>query len=252
MLPRIFACVAMIALAAVLAADEPTKKKSPREALQAFGELIGSWRCTGTPNGTREEIQKNFWTEKMSWEWQFKDKDAWLKIGFEKGKYFTGGEVRYVPEKDHFTLTLTTAAKEKITYIGSIETRDKTKIVTFEREVNKDSQRLVFTLLHDNLYNYKFEEKPDGRPLYKMKWTVRRRQGRRGVRRGDRQARMHRLRRHRHDDGQLHGQNLLRLLLRLPRRIQRQPRQVRQGIRRKASEGEEEVRFPLCRRVRQA
>lgn len=172
MLPRFFAIAAGFALCAALAADEPAKK-SPREALQAFGDMIGEWRCTGEPNGTREEIQKGFWTEKMSWEWQFKDKDAWLKIAFDKGKYFTAGELRYVPEKDHFTLMLTTLQKEKITYIGAIETRDKTKIVTFEREANKDAYRLVFTLLHDNLYNYKYEEKPDGRPLYKMKWKVR-------------------------------------------------------------------------------
>ncbi len=172
MLPRSFAMLAVLALAAALSADEPTKK-SPREALQAFSDMIGEWRCTGEPNGTRDEIQKGFWTEKMAWEWQFKDKDAWLKIAFDKGKYYTGGELRYVPEKDHFALTLNTVQKEKITYIGTVEMRDKTKIVSFEREVNKDTQRLVFTLLHNNLYNYRYEEKPDGRPLFRMKWKVR-------------------------------------------------------------------------------
>jgi hypothetical protein len=173
MLPRIFAFVAVLGIAAFLDAHmTPPDAKSPREALQTFSDLIGDWKCTGTPNGTREEIQKGFWTEKMSWEWQFKDKDAWLKLAFEKGKNFTGGELRYVPDKDHFTLTLNTVKKEKITYIGNVEMRDKTKIVTFEREVGKDTERFVFTLLHNNVYNYRYEEKPDGRPLFRVKWKV--------------------------------------------------------------------------------
>lgn len=171
MLPRFFAIAAGFALCAALAADEPAKK-SPREALQAFGDMIGEWRCTGEPNGTREEIQKGFWTEKMSWEWQFKDKDAWLKVAFDKGKHFTGGELRYVPEKDHFTLTLTTVAKEKWTFLGSIETGEKTKTATFDRTGDKVAQRLVFILLHDNVYNYRFEEKTPDRALFKLKWKV--------------------------------------------------------------------------------
>jgi hypothetical protein len=171
MIPRILASLTLFGLVTLLAADQPTPK-SPREALQAFGGLVGDWKCTGTPTGSREEIQKGFWTEKMSWGWQFKGTDAWLKVAFEKGKHFTGGELRYVPDKDNFTLTLTTVAKEKITYVGAIETRDKTKIVTFERDDDKAKQQIVLTLLHDNVYNYRFEEKAEGKALFKTKWKV--------------------------------------------------------------------------------
>jgi hypothetical protein len=173
MLPRMIAFVAVLGLAAALDATQPeTKAKSPREALQAFSDLIGDWKCTGTPVGTREEIQKNFWTEKMSWEWQFKDKDAWLKIAFEKGKHFSGGELRYVPDKDHYTLTLTTVKKDKVTYVGTIEMRDQTKIVTFDRDADKETQRFVFRLLHDNVFRYTYEVKAEGRPLFAKKWSV--------------------------------------------------------------------------------
>jgi YHS domain-containing protein len=172
MLPRIFAIVAILGLAAALDATQPDAKKSPREALQAFSDLIGTWKCTGTPAGTREDKQKGFWTEKMSWEWQFKDKDAWLKIAFDKGKHFTGGELRYIPDKDHFTLTLTTVAKEKITFVGTIELRDQTKVVTFERDGDKETQRLVFRLLHDDVFRYNYAVKAEGRPLFSTKWEV--------------------------------------------------------------------------------
>jgi YHS domain-containing protein len=168
MLPRIFAFGLLFGIAAILGADQPTPKKSPRAALQAFSDLIGVWNGTGTPVGSREEVQRNFWTEKMTWEWQFKDKDAWLRVAFEKSKNFTAGELRYVPDKDHFTLTLTTPKKEKVTYVGKMAD----KKLTLDRDGDKESQRLVFTLLHDNYIRYNYEVKPDGRPLFSKKWSV--------------------------------------------------------------------------------
>src|SRR3712207_992209 len=76
------------------AADQP--KRGPKEALQAFNDLIGDWRATGVPEGTREKRQREFWTESLNWSWQFKGDDAWLTVGFDKGKHFTGGELRYL------------------------------------------------------------------------------------------------------------------------------------------------------------
>ena len=168
MLPRIIAIAAFLGLAATLGADQADKPKSPREALQAFSDLIGTWNGTGTPVGSLEEKQKKFWTEKMSWEWQFKNNDAWLKVGFEKSKNFSAGELRYVPDKNHFTLTLTTLKKEKITYLGTL---DKNKLA-LERDGDMESQRLVFTFLHANRFLYHYEVKPEGRPLFSKKWTV--------------------------------------------------------------------------------
>src|SRR5688572_10234112 len=107
---RIVALVALVAfvgVAASLDAQSPGQK-SPREALQPFGDLVGAWKGTGEPKGTREEVQKGFWTEKMEWGWKFKDKDAWIVVDFQKSKNFLRGELRYVADKDHFAMTLTT------------------------------------------------------------------------------------------------------------------------------------------------
>ena len=171
MLPRIAASLAILIMGSALIADQPTQK-SPREALQAFGELIGAWNGTGTPVGTREEVQKGFWTEKMDWGWKFKDKDAWIVVDFTKSKFFTSGELRYVPDKDHFTLTLNTVKKEKLVYVGQLETRDTTKVLTLEREGDKESQRLIFTFLHPERFLYRYEVKAEGRPLFAKKWSV--------------------------------------------------------------------------------
>src|SRR5436190_18597798 len=106
MMPRFFAVVALLAVAVAVSADPPAAKSS-RDALKVFGDQIGDWKCTGTPVGRPDDVQKGFWTERMTWGWKFKNKDAWIAIDFEKGKNFISGELRYVPEKDHFTLTMT-------------------------------------------------------------------------------------------------------------------------------------------------
>jgi YHS domain-containing protein len=171
MFARVFSLGTIVILGATLAAGQPPGK-TPREGLQPFNEVVGPWKGTGTPKGTKEEVQKGFWTETMEWGWKFKDKDAWIVIDFEKSKYFTQGELRYVPEKDNFALTLTTVAKEKLTFVGAIEKRDTTKILTLERAGDKEEQRLVFTFLHSNRFLYQYDVKAEGRPLFAMKWKV--------------------------------------------------------------------------------
>ncbi len=147
---------------------QPAKTPDPREKLRAFHDLIGVWNGTGTPIGTRAEIQRGFWTEKMTWGWQFKNGDAWIQIDFEKSKNFIAGELRVVPGKDQFALTLTTPAKEKQTYLGTLSD----KVLALERIENKDAHRLVFTFLHSNRFLYRYEIRADGRPLPSKKWSV--------------------------------------------------------------------------------
>ena len=114
--------IVLIALttAGALAADASGPRR-PKEALQAFNDLIGSWRAAGVPEGTREEKQKGFWTEMLQWTWQFKGDDAWLRVTIEKGKHFTDGELRYLPDKDRFRLTLHTPAKETVAFEGTLQ-----------------------------------------------------------------------------------------------------------------------------------
>jgi hypothetical protein len=168
---RILAFATLLAIAALLDAQSPGQK-SPREALQPFGDLVGPWKGTGEPKGSREDIQKGFWTEKMEWGWKFKDKDAWMIVEFKKSKHFLNGELRYLADKDQYAMTLTNLKNEKLTFTGTLEIRDTTKILTLDRDEGKESQRLVFTLLHSNRFLYRFETKSEERPLYSMKWKV--------------------------------------------------------------------------------
>ena len=146
-----FACAA-----ASTPADEPARR-TPREALQEFNDLIGSWRGTGEPEGTRAEKMRGFWTESVRWEWQFKGDDAWLRATFDKGKYFTAGELRYLPREDRFRLKMVTTGKETLDFEGTWSDNQLTVERTDDKA--KETQRLVFTLLRTNRYLYRCEVK---------------------------------------------------------------------------------------------
>jgi len=141
---------------------------SAREALQPFNDLVGVWRGTGIPSGTREEQQKGFWTETLECEWQFKGGDAWIKIVFDKGKYYTSGELRYLPGKGSFELVLQTLSKEKVSFIGKLQN----KVLALDRTTDKDVQRLVFTLLHPNRFLYRYEVRPAEKTFFSKVYQV--------------------------------------------------------------------------------
>ncbi len=154
---------------AALTDDQPVTKNS-REALRPFNDLVGSWRGTGTPEGTREQKQRGFWTETITWSWQFKGDDAWLRASFEKGKHLNSAELRYLPGQALFELVAQTPDKEKLTFQGRLVKNQ----LTLERD-NKDkeqSERIVLTLLHSNRFLYRCEVKPKERSLYTRLYEV--------------------------------------------------------------------------------
>lgn len=160
--------VAFAAVAAVRA--DSAAKKNPKEALKAFNNLVGSWRGTGEPEGTRAEKQRGFWSETISWGWQFKGDDVWLRLVFEKGKHLSSGELRYVPGKDVYRLTVVTAAKETLSFEGKLDN----KRLTLERQDAKknETQRLVFSFLHANRFLYRYEVKPAERTSFVKVYQV--------------------------------------------------------------------------------
>ncbi len=161
---------ALVFVTGLTLAEDKAETKTPRQALQALNDLIGTWRGTGEPNGTREEKQRNFWQEKIAWEWQFKGKDVFLRAAFDKGKYFRTAELRYVPAKDCYRLTAATPDKKALVFEGKWEK----KRLTLERadEKKKETQRLVVSLLHANRYVYRYEVKAAGRTSFKEIYRV--------------------------------------------------------------------------------
>ena len=149
---------------------EPEKGPTPIASLQPLQGLIGSWRASGVPEGSTEEKQKGHWTETIDWSWKFKDKDCWLEVMFNKGKYFTRGEIRPGKEASTFQFKLDTTSKETWLFQGTL----KDKQLIFERtdEQTKDLYKLVIALLHDNRITYRMEVKGEGKTFAKRLYQV--------------------------------------------------------------------------------
>jgi YHS domain-containing protein len=149
-------------------ADPPAKPTS-KEALQAFNDLIGSWRGTGLPENKADK-QKGAWSETIRWEWQLPKDDIHLKVLFEKGKYFTEGQLRYLGDGDRYQLTLRTVEKQTLRFEGAL--KERTLTLDHEDKEKKETQRLIFRLLHDNRYVYQYEVKADGKATFTRVYQV--------------------------------------------------------------------------------
>ncbi|HTH47492.1 MAG TPA: hypothetical protein VMB21_08285, partial [Candidatus Limnocylindria bacterium] len=146
-----------------IAADPAAQAIAPKDALQPFNLLVGAWKGSGAPEGTRDERAAGAWSETIEWIWKFKGSDAWLAVTFEKGKHFTTGELHYTAspaKKDspkdaepRFTLTLTAPDKSTSRFVGTL----KDKVLTLDRADGPadEQQRLVISLLHHNRYLYR-------------------------------------------------------------------------------------------------
>jgi YHS domain-containing protein len=161
--------VLMLVVISVGQSAEAPAKKTAKEALQAFNDLIGSWRGTGMPEGTKAEKTKGAWQETVAWEWQFQGDPA-LKATYEKSKYFTEGRLRYLADKDAYQFEVQTVDKEKLVFEGTL----KEHVLTLEREDEgkKEAQRLTFNLLHDNRYLCSYEVKAAGKTTFAKVYQV--------------------------------------------------------------------------------
>jgi len=155
--------VSVLMLSTLLPAADPVSPKSMKEALQPFQGLVGSWKSTGYPEGTREERAKGFWNETLAVEWTVKGDDFRMIVAIDKGKYFASWDLHYLPAKSLYEMTATTPGKDKLTYTGTLAVgKQKEQILTLDRtdDAAKEDQRVVITLLHSNRFLYRFETRP--------------------------------------------------------------------------------------------
>jgi hypothetical protein len=168
---------AALVLASLLVAQAPASR-SDKEALQPFNDLIGTWKCTGTLSGSKEEQARNFWTETLDVQWQFKGQTAWLRFDFKKGERqpaagvplvpMLRGELRPMPKSDGYQFDLVTADEKKHTFTGTRSGR----MLTLERDENDVQHRLIFTFLHANRFLYRYETRAAGKALATRHWQV--------------------------------------------------------------------------------
>jgi hypothetical protein len=100
-------------------AQDSKKRQELLKGLQALNEFVGVWNGDGKTTALGKP--KGSWTEVLEWGWRFKGDDVWMTWKLKDGKFYKNGDLRYVPSKQGFELTLADLKGGKIVYEGKLE-----------------------------------------------------------------------------------------------------------------------------------
>jgi YHS domain-containing protein len=142
------AALVLAVSAGCLRAEDETK-----EALRALQDFIGGWKGNGGPFKAKP-APAELWSETIEWGWRFK-----------------GGELRYLPAKKIYQLTLTDAKGGKRTFDGDF----KDNYLRLERTDpdTKEVQKVTMNNAAEGVrFIYTFERKPEGRTLFIKDYQV--------------------------------------------------------------------------------
>ncbi len=170
-LMRSFCAAAVLFPAAARAADE-SPADARKAALQELNNYVGSWKGTGGPDKPRPGPNDPTWNETIAWSWRFKGDDAWLTFAIKDGKYFSGGEVRYLPTQKVYQLTVADAKKQKLEFRGKLDAKG---YLVFERadKATGATQQLTMNLAGDGArFIYRFATRPKGGTVFSKQYMV--------------------------------------------------------------------------------
>ncbi len=146
------------------------KKKGSIEVLQPLKDLIGDWKAIGQLENARNTPTKGFWNEVVHWYWQFQDGEAWFNVVFDNGKYFSKGSLKYISNSEKYQLTLTDVKGTEQLFSGSLVNGD---LELFREDAAKnESQKMVFSFLHDGRFLYRYEVKGEGKTDFSRVYKV--------------------------------------------------------------------------------
>jgi hypothetical protein len=170
---RLLAGTALLALTLLARAgfsadkDEPS---TPKEALQALNDFIGEWNGNGGPVKANPPSSA-LWKETLSWSWRFKGDDAWLTLAVQNGKYYKGGELRWLPDTKRYQLTLTDKTGKKQVFAG--ELKDDVLVLERTDPATKETQQIKMNTAAEGIRLIVLvSHKPEGRTLYVKDYQV--------------------------------------------------------------------------------
>ncbi len=158
---------ALFSLVPGLRAAEATDQDKAKEALQELNDYIGAWKG----NGALEKSATDTWKETVTWTWRFKKDDVWLVLTIKGGKYFKGGELRYLVDKERYQFTAFTQEGKKRVYEGSLK---KNRLILERKDpATKETQQLKMNLAGGGIrFIYTFAHKPANRTLFTSDYMV--------------------------------------------------------------------------------
>lgn len=158
--------VAALVVVAVLGAQSShgAPPAAVKEALQELNEFIGEWKGSGGPLNKPRPGPTEIWQEKLSWSWRFKGDDIWLSLTIKDGKYFKGGDLRYLPDKKRYQLIATDLADKKLTFVGELK---KDRLVLERPDADrKETQILTMNVAAEGVrFIYRAKHVPEGKTV---------------------------------------------------------------------------------------
>lgn len=163
--------ISLIAMFQVMAGGAGKQAQETKEALQALQDYIGSWKG----NGTSEKNKSEIWNEKVAWSWRFKGQDAWLTLDFSQSRVFKNGEIRYLPDKKVYELTLLDKKDNKQILRGKLTGPKKDKLVLERQDAEtKETHQLALNMAAGGIGSvYTYSTKPENRTIYTRQWQLR-------------------------------------------------------------------------------
>jgi YHS domain-containing protein len=146
--------------------------EAAKDALKELQDFIGGWKGNGSPDKPRPSPTDPVWSETLNWSWRFKGDDAWLTLDVKNGKHLKGGEMRYLPGKKAYQLTVTDADGKKLVFEGRL----RREVLTLERvdPQTKETQQLKMNVAGDGvIFNLYYARRAGGTTLWKKEYRVR-------------------------------------------------------------------------------
>ncbi len=163
--------VALLGLIVPVLADDKANSSEAKEALKELQEFIGGWKGNGGPDKPRPGPRDPVWSETVSWSWRFKGDDAWMSMNIKDGKIYKSGELRYLPKKKAYELTLINKEDKKLVFVGKIE-RETLKLERIDPDSKATEQITMNTAAEGDRFIYHVAHKDGGRTIWKKDYMV--------------------------------------------------------------------------------
>jgi hypothetical protein len=137
------------------------KPEQSKEAMQAIQEYVGTWKGSGTSEKNKSDI----WKESATWTWKFDKKEAFFAAEMKESKLYKAGEIRYLADKKHYQLTLTTQKDKKEVYIGELK-KDRLSLERVDADTKETHQIQFNTASDGDRLIMTFAVKPENRTLF--------------------------------------------------------------------------------------
>jgi hypothetical protein len=163
--------IGSIGLVLPLLASEDAEDSEPKEALKELQEFIGGWKGNGGPDKPRPSPRDPVWSENISWSWRFEGDDAWMNMAIKDGKLYRSGELRYLPKRKLYQLTLIDKSDKKLIFEGKIE-REILKLERVNPDTKATEQITMNSAAEGDRFIYHVAHKNEGTTLWKKDYLV--------------------------------------------------------------------------------